>query len=257
MAIRAMYRGCIEKVFSGIAYDRVMHLTEAQCFGIADRRVTVLPMEDASTDRPKRGRPTKSEAVKRQDRFLDYCLEQFMQLGYRNTTMDGLASAFGASKSTIYRRYGSKAGLLRAVMARGVPLLVEPLTDVSTDLYRTPRDVLHDYARIIQRYARDPSIQAMWRAVSEARDELGDALEEVTTLRNEIVKPIASYLAMLQQEDLLIVGDPQAAAACFTELASGGLTHFLGRPLNNGECRKAVDFAVDLFLEGTLPRRPQ
>lgn len=177
-----------------------------------------------------------------------------MQLGYRDTTMDGLASEFGASKSTIYRRYGSKAGLLRAVMERGVPPLLEPLTNVSTDARRTPREVLHDYANIIQRYARDPSIQAMWRAVSEARYELGDALDEVTTLRNEILKPIAGYLAMLEQEGRLVVGDPQAAAACFTELASGGLTAFLGRPLDQRECRNAVDFAVDLFLEGTLPR---
>jgi AcrR family transcriptional regulator len=88
--------------------------------------------------------------------------------------MDGIAASFGASKSTIYRRYGSKAGLLSAAVERGVPLLLDPLAKVATDARRLPRSVLRDYGEIIQSYHADPSIRAMWRAVSEAREELGD-----------------------------------------------------------------------------------
>ena len=211
-------------------------------------------MKRTTATPPKRGRPFKYEAAKRQDKFLNHCLAQFMKLGYRNATMDGLAATFGASKSTIYRRYGSKAGLLRTVMARGVPMLREPLKAVSTDARRTPRAVLHDYATLIQNYANDPNIRAMWRAVSEAREDLGDALDEVARMSDEIQTPIVAYLAELDRSGRLAVGNAKVAATCFTELASGGVSNFLGRPRDARERRSAANFAVDLFLKGTLPR---
>ncbi len=52
--------------------------------------------------RPKLGRPLRTEGLIRQDQFLDHCLSMFMKAGYRNVTIDQLALSFGISKSTIY-----------------------------------------------------------------------------------------------------------------------------------------------------------
>ena len=68
--------------------------------------------------RSKRGRPSLQDARRRRDALLDQALRYFVQFGYKATSLDSLATSFGASKSTIYRQYGSKAGLLRAAMAR-------------------------------------------------------------------------------------------------------------------------------------------
>ena len=204
--------------------------------------------------RAKRGRPFKADAEKRQDELLDHTLEQFMAVGYRAATMDGIAASFGASKSTIYRRYGSKAGLLRAAMERGVPLLLDPLARVSTDARRSPRSVLRDYGEIIQSYHADPSIRAMWRAVSEAREELDEMLEHVVDQQDRALAPIADYLATLALNGKIVVSNPRAAAACFGALTSGGLAGFLGDPLRDKERLAALELALTLFLDGILPR---
>jgi len=210
--------------------------------------------EDEPLTRAKRGRPFKADAAKRQDELLDHTLEQFMAVGYRAATMDGIAASFGASKSTIYRRYGSKAGLLRAAMERGVPLLLDPLSQVSTDARRSMRSVLRDYGEIIQTYHADPSIRAMWRAVSEAREELDEILGDVVDQQDRALAPIADYLAMMTRNGKIVTADPRAAAACFGALTSGGLASFLGEPLREHERHAALEFALTLFLDGLLPR---
>jgi AcrR family transcriptional regulator len=219
----------------------------------AVKRPRVAREEEASP-RTRRGRPFKAEAERRQDELLDHTLEQFMAVGYRAATMDGIAASFGASKSTIYRRYGSKAGLLRAAMERGVPLLLVPLSQVSTHARRSPRSVLRDYGQIIQAYHADPGMRAMWRAVSEAREELGEMLEAVVDQQDRALAPIADYLAALARNGKIEVANPRAAAASFGALASGGLASFLGEPPRQDERRAALEFALSLFLNGLLPR---
>ncbi|WP_090870004.1 TetR/AcrR family transcriptional regulator [Paraburkholderia diazotrophica] len=211
-------------------------------------------LEDEALPRAKRGRPFKADAAKRQDKLLDHTLEQFMAVGYRAATMDGIAASFGASKSTIYRRYGSKAGLLSAAMERGVPLLLDPLAQVSTDARRSPRSVLRDYGEIIQSYHADLSIRAMWRAVSEARDELGEMLGRVVEQQDRALAPIADYLATMARNGKIVVADPRAAAACFGALTSGGLASFLGEPPRENERHAVLEVALTLFLDGILPR---
>jgi AcrR family transcriptional regulator len=210
--------------------------------------------EEAASPRNRRGRPFKAEADRRQDELLDHTLEQFMAVGYRAATMDGIAASFGASKSTIYRRYGSKAGLLRAAMERGVPLLLDPLSKVSTDGRRSPRSVLRDYGEIIQAYHANPSIRAMWRAVSEAREELGEMLDAVVDQQDRALAPIADYLAALARSGKITVADPRTAATCYAALTSGGLASFLGEPPHPDERQAVLEYSLSLFLNGILPR---
>jgi len=205
---------------------------------------------------PRRGRPRKTDEDRLNDAFLDYALAQFMALGYRTTTMEGLARGFGAAKSTIYARFGSKAGLVRAVMARGVPLLLEPLNAVSTAQEQEPRAVLRAFGEVIQQYACDPSIRAMWHAVAEAHQELEDSYEITLAARHRILQPIAEYLALMHRTGRLDVDDPLEAAACFSELTSGGLARFLGGVQPVSERRAALDFALNLFYSGVAPDKP-
>ncbi|MGO8858252.1 MAG: TetR/AcrR family transcriptional regulator [Steroidobacteraceae bacterium] len=204
--------------------------------------------------RNRLGRPPKSEESIRRDLLLDHALAQFMAIGYRATTMAGLVRSFGASKSTLYRQYGSKAGLLRAAMERGVPLLFNRLSKVTIDPGRDPRDVLRDFGAVIQTYHADPGIVAMWRAVVEAREDLGDFLDTAVHQRTRALAPIADYLVALAQDRRLSIRDPDAAAAAFSELVSGGLTAFLGSPPSGKARAAALEFALSLLLDGMRPR---
>jgi TetR/AcrR family transcriptional regulator len=51
-------------------------------------------------------------------RILDAALESIAQRGYDATSLDGLASAVGFRKQTVLHHYGSKDGVLRALVER-------------------------------------------------------------------------------------------------------------------------------------------
>jgi AcrR family transcriptional regulator len=57
-----------------------------------------------------------SEAVSPQARILEVARELFCRDGVHATGIDRILSEAGASKMTLYTRYGSKTGLLRAVL---------------------------------------------------------------------------------------------------------------------------------------------
>ena len=109
-------------------------------------------------------------------------------------------------------------------MERGVPLLFNRLSKVTIDPGRDPRDVLRDFGAVIQTHRADPGIVAMWRAVVEAREDLGDFLDTAVHQRTRALAPIADYLVALAQDRRLSIRDPDAAAAAFSELVSGGLS---------------------------------
>jgi len=202
----------------------------------------------------KRGRPTKDEVASRRNFLLDRALEQFLTVGYRATTMDSLASAFGASKATFYRLYGSKASLLRAAMERGVPEVRGPLAAVDRGEGRPVAAVLHDFAGVILDYHRDPRTHALWRAVSEARVEMPELVDEILVQQTAALAPVSDYLAALDQAGLIRLDNSQAGAVAFSQMVSGGLAGFLLGPDRHPSGAGSAQFAVDLFLNGILPR---
>jgi AcrR family transcriptional regulator len=59
-------------------------------------------------------RSARAEATRR--RILDAAGPLFVRLGYRETTMSGLAKAAGVAVQTLYLSFGSKAAVLEAVL---------------------------------------------------------------------------------------------------------------------------------------------
>lgn len=211
-------------------------------------------MSPAATKAPRRGRPRKAEEVRLQDEFLDHCMQQFLSAGYHGTTMDQLARSFGASKSTLYLRYGSKIGLLRAAMERAEPLLRTPLEAVDADPGRNPREVLRDFGGVLLRHSADPRIRALWSAVIEATNEVDDLVLTVAEGTTRTLAPLAGYFQQMNQAGALRLADPWHAAATFTEMVTGGLSRYMRGPFGPPEGAAALEMALDLFLRGAEPR---
>lgn len=55
-----------------------------------------------------------------QDEFLKKALDVFIRYGFRKTSMDDIASAVGLSRQAIYKRYGNKEALFKAVVDASV-----------------------------------------------------------------------------------------------------------------------------------------
>lgn len=73
------------------------------------------------------GRPRHDVAARLGTHILDVASEQFARYGIAGVSMDMIAAAANVSKRTLYARFGSKNGLLRAVIEREAARNFEPI----------------------------------------------------------------------------------------------------------------------------------
>jgi AcrR family transcriptional regulator len=75
--------------------------------------------------KPRRTRRSEhAEATRR--RVLDAAVRLFVEHGYHSTTIESIAAAADVSVETIYKRFGSKAGMLKAARDAAVADAPEP-----------------------------------------------------------------------------------------------------------------------------------
>lgn len=60
--------------------------------------------------------PTKNEVIK--DRILETAYEKFTDKGVRRVTMDDIAYELSISKKTLYKHYGGKKDIVRAILTK-------------------------------------------------------------------------------------------------------------------------------------------
>ncbi|NQX03325.1 TetR/AcrR family transcriptional regulator [Rathayibacter sp. VKM Ac-2856] len=75
-------------------------------------------MEDTDATRPRRGRPRAEDAGEVDRRILDAATAVILENGYGRATMEQIADAARAGKTTLYSRYPTKADLFAAVVTR-------------------------------------------------------------------------------------------------------------------------------------------
>lgn len=78
----------------------------------------------AEVKAPRTRRSDRAEATRR--RVLDAAVQLFVERGYHSTTIESIATAADVSVETIYKRFGSKAGILTAARAAAVADAPEP-----------------------------------------------------------------------------------------------------------------------------------
>ena len=58
----------------------------------------------------------RADAARNAARILDACERLFSERGVENVSMDEIAAEAGVGKGTLFRRFGDRAGLARAVI---------------------------------------------------------------------------------------------------------------------------------------------
>lgn len=74
----------------------------------------MTPTNPVATEEPTRGRPRDPS---RDEAIIDATIEVLVRDGYDRLTMEGVAAAAGVGKTTVYRRWSSKADLVIDAMA--------------------------------------------------------------------------------------------------------------------------------------------
>lgn len=90
-------------------------------------------------------------ATENQVQLLEHALNLFARYGYDAVGVQELARAAGVTKPTLYHYFGSKRGMLEAVLVQGGAPFTADLraaTDYTGDLPRSLRRVVASYARL-------------------------------------------------------------------------------------------------------------
>jgi AcrR family transcriptional regulator len=111
----------------------------------------------------------RDAARERRERVLDSARELFLSGGYSTTTVSAVAGSAGVSPETIYKAFGSKAGLVRALHERALegagPVPAEQRSDALRDA-ASARDVVAGWARLATEVA--PLVVPLLLLVREA-----------------------------------------------------------------------------------------
>jgi len=166
----------------------------------------------------------KSQAI------LDAAAEVMAERGVQ-APVDEIARRAGVSKQTIYNHYGSKAEMVRVLVARRAKEITAAL-DAPRAL-EDPHGTLAAYARVLLRVLLDPRGAALFRmGMISARDtpEISHAMYEAGPRASR--RRLAEFLAAETRAGRLSCPDPAEAAEFFGGMvvATRQMTLLLGIP---------------------------
>ena len=145
-----------------------------------------------ATVKPKRrydssGRQAQAHRIRQT--ILDAAQRQFLQGGYAATTIAAIAAEAGVSVETIYKAFGGKPGLVRAIYQRGLvgqqPIPAYQRADEMRERETDPRTIMRNWGTIasevsavvspIERLVRaaaasDPDMAALLKANNDVRE---------------------------------------------------------------------------------------
>lgn len=181
----------------------------------------------AAAPRWQGGRLPRAEVDRRIARLLDIALEEFVRHGFGGASLDRLVALSGVSKTTIYRRFGSKEGLFTTLIGQSVAQTRQALAAVPLD----PDDPHGAITAFIKAYTETAVAPALGRALlavaMNERTAFPDLAREL--LENAYVgfQPISEYIAGLMDRGILRPGDPVEAAFELQGLITQGFRVFV------------------------------
>lgn len=213
------------------------------------------PTEPAPTRAPE---PATERGRYRRDRLLDAATDVFLERGFEAATVAEIGRRAGGSLQTLYRLFGSKEGLFRAIIEDKVSHVYAPLE--SADIHdRPPRQALYELGMRLSRLSLSREALMVHRIVL-AEAHRNPRLRRIffDTGPGRARALLADYLERRVQAGQLDIADCATAAMQFLELAKGSfaLPALLGEgpEVEDPAVEAGVRQAVDLFLRGAEPR---
>jgi len=134
------------------------------------------------------GRGRQEQARSTRERVVDVARAEFLEKGYAATTIVGIAQRAGVSVETVYKGFGGKAGLVRAIHERGLEgrgsTPAETRSDAMSASETDPRSIVDRWGGFVAEVsplvspilllvrsaaATDPKLASLLREIDEAR----------------------------------------------------------------------------------------
>jgi AcrR family transcriptional regulator len=200
--------------------------------------------------------PSTAPIVTEEDqrgRILDAAWSVFMELGYGGASTAEIARRARVSKRDLYARFGSKQGIIAALVSTRVARMQAPLRHADSTTRAGLAATLHGFGAAVLHEVGRPGVLALYRlAIGEAESDtaIGAVLDNAGRGANRA--SLANLLADAQRRGLLGGGDPDAMAACFLALLWGDLfTRLLlgvSRPPSPTEAQRRARNATAMLL---------
>jgi TetR/AcrR family transcriptional repressor of mexJK operon len=157
--------------------------------------------------------------VAKTEAILDAAVEVIGERGL-SAPMEEIARRAGVSKQTVYNHYGSKAELVRALMARRVAQITAPLREPSAVDH--PREALAAYARSMLETVTTTKSYSIMRVIIQGAGEMPDVAHEVFEAGpRHARRQLAAFLEMETRLGRLKVENFDQAAEFFSGMVMG------------------------------------
>jgi len=193
-----------------------------------------------------------SHRAARRAAILSAAREAFLDRGFLRTTLEDITRKAGGSRATIYAEFGSKEGLLAAIVSEVLAsVLATPIFD------GPPEVVLQSLAHAYMAKLMAPDSLAMYRMVVGECAHLRDLGRAVFAAGPEAgAQVLADYLRRAAVAGDLRIADPDRAARQFIGMVEGDLHRralMWDRAPTQEEVDVNISLAVTLFLDGSRP----
>lgn len=133
--------------------------------------------------------------------ILSAARQLFLESGYDGTTIDGIAEAAGLSGVTVHNYYGTKSGVLMALVAENDRSLLDRISTGLTSEPESLTTLLLQFAGIIRTHATDNLNKSIWREIIAA--SIGDAQsrfgKSYISLDHKLAMALVEPIEQLQQ----------------------------------------------------------
>ncbi len=203
------------------------------------------------SEKPNSGRATNTAGERRRQAILDAAWSLFLEKGYPAVSVDEIISVSGGSKSTVYKFFGNKEGILKVLtesfaddMIREINLPVQPGKSPREKIRRIGlyigKQILSEYAINHHRFA-----------VCNAKDFPEVAWIWYESGPSKTFESLADFLGKETQAGRLNIKNPKRAALFFLGMIGfkDNMTMLIGAdPPSGSELEAIVDEAVDVFM---------
>ena len=192
--------------------------------------------------------------VAKTEAILEAASEVLAERGL-SAPIEEIARRAGVSKQTVYNHYGSKAELVRALVARRVESITAPLRTPGAEEH--PEEALAAYARTLLRVVTAKTSNLM-RVTIQSAGEMPDLAQAVFEAGPRHSRAqVAAFLELETRAGRMAVDDPLQAAEFFAGMVLGQQqTRALlriGEPLTEDEIDRTARAAAARFMRAYAP----
>ncbi len=176
---------------------------------------------------------------------------EFLEAGFRDTSMDRVAERAQVSKRTVYNHFPSKEDLFRAITQQFIDDMRQAIR-VAYDPARPLADQLRQIAEREVAQVTAPDYVAVFRVFLAEVGNCREMFREILAETGSGHDPIETWIQAAVDDDRLRVESVALAANQFTSLLKGALFWPLvagyRQPASKQEQEAVIGGAVDMFL---------